>query len=229
MSSTSADVAVLEEVHFRYVEKATPVPAVRGVTLRVTPGEYLSIVGPSGAGKSTLLGLLGLLRTPTAGRVLIRGIDTTEMDDADRSKIRRETIGFVFQQFHLLPHLTAVENVEMALTHRGLPAAVRRVRARACLEKVQLLPRSHHTPNQLSGGEQQRVAIARAIAGEPALLLADEPAGNLDTASRDLVVQLLEELVDGGTALVIVTHDAELAVRSVSSIEYVDGKARQIR
>lgn len=229
MSSTSTDVALLDDVHFRYLGRGAPVAAVRGVTLRVPPGAYLSIVGPSGAGKSTLLGLLGLLQTPTAGRVLIRGLDTSHMEDVDRSRIRRRTIGFVFQQFHLLPYLTAIENVEMALTRRGMPVQLRRSRACACLEEVGLLTRGHHRPNQLSGGEQQRVAIARAIAGKPALVLADEPAGNLDTASRNLVIRLLERLVDGGTALVMVTHDNEVALRSVNSIEYVDGRARRLR
>ena len=201
------------------------VPALRGVTLRIRRGDYVAIVGPSGSGKSTLMHLLGALDRPTSGRLAIAGRDVAGLSPAEMALLRNETIGFVFQAFHLLPRTSAVDNVALPLVYRGVSAAVRRRRATEMLDRVGLGHRVKHRPNQLSGGEQQRVAIARALVTEPAVLLADEPTGNLDSATGESVLALLESLnADSGVALVLVTHDREVAGRARRQIAMRDGR-----
>lgn len=199
------------------------VRALAGVSFRIEDSEYVSLMGPSGSGKSTLLHVLGLLDRPTAGRYSIDGKDTTALDEEEQARVRRERIGFVFQSFHLVAYLTAFENVELPLVLSGLPAAERRERAEGALARIGLAERMDHLPDQLSGGQRQRVAIARAIVTEPAMLLADEPTGNLDRRSGDEVVALLEELNAGGITLVVVTHDLDLGARARRRIRLSDG------
>ena len=201
------------------------VEALRSVTLEVAPGDYLSIVGRSGSGKSTLMHLLGGLDRPTSGRLLIGGDDVATMSAPEMARLRNRTIGFVFQSFHLLARTSAVDNVALPLTYRGIRKGERRRTAAAVLERVGLAHRLDHRPNQLSGGEQQRVAIARALVTDPAVLLADEPTGNLDTASGQAVLALLEELnAEKSVALVVVTHDREVAARAGREITMSDGR-----
>ncbi len=200
------------------------VDALRGVSLRIDQGEYLAIVGPSGSGKSTLMHLLGCLDRPTTGSLRIGGREVADLDDTELAELRNRTIGFVFQSFQLLPRITATANVALPLVYRGTPRGERVDRARAALEKVGLGHRLDHRPNQLSGGEQQRVAIARALVAEPALLLADEPTGNLDTRSGNEVMAILESLnADQGVAVALVTHDHEVADRARRHIRIRDG------
>jgi putative ABC transport system ATP-binding protein len=201
------------------------VEALRGVTLEVAPGDYLSIVGRSGSGKSTLMHLLGGLDRPTSGRLLIGGEDVATMSAPAMARLRNQTIGFVFQSFHLLARTSAVDNVALPLTYRGIRKGERRRAAATVLERVGLGHRLDHRPNQLSGGEQQRVAIARALVTDPAVLLADEPTGNLDTASGQAVLGLLEDLnAEKEVALVVVTHDREVAARASREITMSDGQ-----
>src|SRR5262249_17811945 len=168
------------------------VHALRDVSLTISAGDFVSIIGPSGSGKSTMLGLLGCLDLPTEGVIRVGGVDVTTLDDANRSKLRGQSIGFVFQQFHLIPHLTALGNVETALLYREIRPPARRARAMQALERVGLGPRAHHRPVQMSGGEQQRVAIARAIVTEPLMVLADEPTGALDSTNAANVIEIFE-------------------------------------
>ena len=207
----------------RYLLGDTVVEALRGVSLRIEPGDYVAVVGPSGSGKSTLMHLLGGLDRPSSGRLLIGGRDVATLTPNQLAGLRNTTIGFVFQSFHLLGRTSAVDNVALPLVYRGLPARVRRQRAAAMLGQVGLGHRLDHRPNQLSGGEQQRVAIARALVTEPALLLADEPTGNLDTATGQAVLELLERGADSGVAVVLVTHDHEVAARARRTIVMRDG------
>jgi putative ABC transport system ATP-binding protein len=200
------------------------VPALRGVSLTIADGDYVAIVGPSGSGKSTLMHLLGGLDRPTGGRLVIGGRDVATLNPGEMAALRNETIGFVFQAFHLLARTSAVDNVGLPLVYRGLGAKARRERAAAMLERVGLAHRINHRPNQLSGGEQQRVAIARALVTDPSVLLADEPTGNLDTATGEAVLELLEELnTASGVAVVLVTHDREVAARAHREIRMRDG------
>ena len=200
------------------------VEALRGVTVEVAYGDYVSIVGRSGSGKSTLMHLLGGLDRPTSGTLLIGGRDVATLGPGEMAKLRNETIGFVFQAFHLLARTTAVDNVALPLVYRGMRAGERRKRAAAMLGRVGLSHRLDHRPNQLSGGEQQRVAIARALVTEPVVLLADEPTGNLDQATGRAVLDLLEEInLERQVALVMVTHDREVAARARRQVELRDG------
>jgi putative ABC transport system ATP-binding protein len=200
------------------------VNAVRGIDLRVEKGELLAIVGPSGSGKSTLLSLIGGIDTPTTGQMLLEGVDLASLSDDDRTILRRRRIGFIFQAFNLLPTLSAVENVALALELDGVREAEARPRAVAAIESVGLAARGDHLPSMLSGGEQQRVAVARALVINPALVLADEPTGNLDSASSRQVVQLLRDLVDKqGQTVVIVTHDLQLAEIADRTVRVRDG------
>ncbi|MDP7649995.1 MAG: ABC transporter ATP-binding protein [Candidatus Thalassarchaeaceae archaeon] len=199
------------------------VHALRDVSLDIRAGDFLSIVGPSGSGKSTLLGLLGVLDLPSSGAVRIQGTDMANLGDADRSRMRGGAIGFVFQQFHLIPHLTAVGNVETALLYRGLTAGKRHQRALDALEQVGLSSRSGHIPVQLSGGEQQRVAIARAIVTDPLMVLADEPTGALDSQNASNVMEIFADLQSPERAICVVTHDLGVAARTQRRITMLDG------
>jgi putative ABC transport system ATP-binding protein len=200
------------------------VTALDGVGLTILPGEFCAIVGRSGSGKSTLLGLLGCLDRPTSGTLRVNGVDLARLGDRGRSRLRGDLIGFVFQQFHLVPHLSALVNVETALLYRGLDRAGRRRLALAALGRVGLTDRAHHRPTQLSGGEQQRVALARALVTDPRVVLADEPTGNLDTENAAHVLELLEGSVSPGTAVIVVTHDPAVAARAARRIEMLDGR-----
>ena len=200
------------------------VHALDEVDLEIKENEYVSIMGVSGSGKSTLLNILGLLDTPTSGDYILSGINTSKMDDDEMAGIRSTKIGFVFQSFHLIPRLTAFENIEMPMILSGMNPKERSEKVSLALEKVGLTDRSDHKPEQLSGGQRQRVAIARSIVMEPDVLLADEPTGNLDTTSGKEVVKLIEELNIAGLTLIVVTHDREMGERSNRLIELRDGK-----
>ena len=200
------------------------VTALKGVSLTVEADDYLAIVGTSGSGKSTLMHLLGALDRPTSGTLLIGGRDVATLGPGEMAKLRNETIGFVFQSFHLLARTTAQDNVALPLVYRGVARRERRERAAAMLDRVGLAHRAGHRPNQMSGGEQQRVAIARALVTGPSVLLADEPTGNLDTATGESVLALLESLNAEGVAIVLVTHDREVAARARRQIRMRDGE-----
>jgi putative ABC transport system ATP-binding protein len=203
-----------------------PVVALAGVSLRVEPGELVAIVGPSGSGKTTLLHVMGTLERPTRGVVRIAGEDTSTMSDKQLSGVRARRLGFVFQQFFLLDGLSVLDNVADGLLYRGGRIADRRQQATAAIDHVGLSHRIRHRPNQLSGGEQQRTAIARAVAGRPAVVMADEPTGNLDSVTGAATLQLLRELHDEGTTIVVITHDHEVAAAMDRRIEIRDGKVR---
>ena len=202
--------------------------ALRDLTLEVSAGEFVAVTGPSGSGKTTFLNIAGLLEELTGGEYQLDGVDVKRLDDAARSKLRNEKIGFVFQSFNLIPDLNLFDNVDVPLRYRGFPRAERRRRIEGALERVGLGSRLRHYPAELSGGQQQRVAIARAIAGDPKLLLADEPTGNLDSQMAREVMQLLEELNAQGTIVVIVTHDPEIAARAQRNVHIVDGIAADL-
>jgi putative ABC transport system ATP-binding protein len=201
-----------------------PVVALAGVSLRIDEGELVAIVGPSGSGKSTLLHVMGTLERATRGVVRIAGEDTSTMSDKQLSGLRARRLGFVFQQFFLLDGLSVIDNVADGLLYRGGRLADRRQLAQAAIERVGLGHRRQHRPNQLSGGEQQRTAIARALAGRPALVMADEPTGNLDTATGTAILELLRELHEEGTTIVVITHDLDVAAAMERRIEIRDGR-----
>lgn len=200
------------------------VHALDDVSLQIREGEYVSIMGPSGSGKSTLLHAIGLLDKPNSGSYLLDGIETTVLAEEQRASLRRQKIGFVFQSFHLIPRLTAQENIELPMLLEGIAPAERRRRASEVMQRLNLADRAGHKPGELSGGQQQRVAIARAIVMRPSLLLTDEPTGNLDSKSGKDVLDLLEELHHSGMTLLMVTHDAVLGARAHRHIRMVDGR-----
>ena len=201
-----------------------PVHALRNIDLKIALGEYVSIMGASGSGKSTLLNILGCLDRPTAGSYRFASQETAHLDESELSRLRRHQIGFVFQFFHLVPRLTAAANVELPMIFAGIPPQERAARASKVLEMVGLTPRAGHRPDQLSGGEQQRVAIARAVVMNPALLLADEPTGNLDSASGREIVSLIEGMNERGLTLIVVTHDPQIGGRARRQIHLSDGR-----
>ncbi len=214
----------LRDVEKVYVTGSVAVRALQGVSLRIDPGEYVAVMGPSGSGKSTLMHIIGCLDVPTAGHYLLEGEDVGEMDEVDLARVRNRQIGFVFQQFNLLPSLSAWRNVELPLTYAGVGRDERRRRAQTALERVGLAQRMAHRPGELSGGQQQRVAVARALVTDPALILADEPTGNLDSASTEDALALFDELHDQGRTIVLITHEAEVAERARRVIRVRDGR-----
>lgn len=201
-----------------------PVRALDGVSLRIDVGELVAIVGQSGSGKSTLLHVAGTLDRPTSGSVSISGVNTSDMSEDQLAAVRSQHLGFVFQQFFLLEELSAAENVALGLVYRAVPPAARVQRARDVLDRVGLGHRWHHLPKEMSGGERQRVAIARALVAEPSLLLADEPTGNLDSASTGAILDLIERLNDEGVTVAIITHDLDVAERAPRTISVSDGR-----
>lgn len=223
MSNNSNPVIRVHGVNKTFHLGDEPVHALNNIELTVNAGEYLSVMGPSGSGKSTFLNMLGLLDVPDNGEYWLAGADTVPMTEEQRAVYRREQIGFVFQSYHLVPRLTAAENIELPLILAGIAPAERKRRLTPIIERLGLGSRAGHLPNQLSGGQRQRVAIGRAIIMKPNLLLADEPTGNLDSQSGSEVVQLLEELHHDGITLVVVTHDADLGRRAHRRIRMVDG------
>ncbi|MCK9990532.1 MAG: putative ABC transport system ATP-binding protein [Rugosibacter sp.] len=202
------------------------VHALARIDLQIEAGEYVAVVGPSGSGKSTLLNLLGLLDQPTSGTYHLEGRDVTTLSPDEQAAVRSRRIGFVFQSFHLVPRLTAAENIALPMMLAGMPASVRERRVQQALRNFGLDARGHHRPDELSGGQRQRVAIARATIMQPAALLADEPTGNLDRATGDEVIHLLEGLNASGVTLIIVTHDAKLAARARRQITMEDGRVK---
>jgi putative ABC transport system ATP-binding protein len=198
--------------------------ALADIHLEIRGGEYVAVAGPSGCGKTTLLSILGLLDSPTDGEYLLDGQPVARLTAADRARIRNRRIGFIFQAFNLIGDLTVYENVELPLTYRGLPGAERRSRVQQALERVGMAHRTRHYPSQLSGGQQQRVAVARAVAGDPAILLADEPTGNLDSANGEVVMELLAGLHQGGATICMVTHDPRYARHADRAVHLFDGR-----
>lgn len=206
-----------------YMQGKIPVHALTDVSFDVKKGEFLSIVGPSGSGKSTLLSLIGLLDRPTSGSVFIDSMEVTTVTESQAPKIRREKIGFVFQHFNLIPTLTALENVDIAMRFARVSKHDRRERAVELLDQIGLRERMKHKPSELSGGEQQRVSIARAMANHPAIILADEPTGEVDTKTRDMIVEILKGLSEKGQTILVVTHDTAVAQRTARMITMRDG------
>ena len=213
----------LDEVAKTYRTGSLQVAALRGVSIRIEAGEYVAIMGPSGSGKSTLMHIIGCLDVPTGGRYRLAGEDVSRLSEAALAEIRNRRVGFVFQQFNLLPSLAAWRNVELPLLYAGIPREERKRRALAELGRVGLADRVAHRPGELSGGQQQRVAVARALVGDPALILADEPTGNLDSAATGEVLVLLDELHAQGRTIVLITHEAEVAGRAQRVIHLRDG------
>jgi len=214
----------LNNIHRIFEVGDQQVHALNDVNLEINDGEYLSIMGPSGSGKSTLLNLLGLLDRPTSGEYILNDRKITTLSDDQQTELRRDQIGFVFQFFHLVPRLTALENIELPMVLAGISPAERRQRVEKILDAVGLEGRAHHKPEQLSGGQRQRVAIARATIMQPSVLLADEPTGNLDSVSGAEVIEVLEGLNRQGITLIVVTHDAALGGRAAREIKMVDGR-----
>jgi putative ABC transport system ATP-binding protein len=217
-------VIALTEVSKVFLTDEVETHALAGIDLTIARGEYVSIAGPSGCGKSTLLSILGLLDTPSKGAYLLNGRPVANLAAAERARVRNREIGFIFQSFNLIGDLSVYENVELPLTYRGMSAADRRQRVHAALERVGMAHRAKHLPSQLSGGQQQRVAVARAVAGEPLILLADEPTGNLDSKSGEAVMALLAELHQAGATICIVTHDPRYARHAQRHVHLFDGR-----
>ena len=210
-----------------YVMGAEEIHALRGVSVEIERGEYIAIMGPSGSGKSTLMNLMGCLDTPTRGSYLLNGRRVSDMNDNELARIRNAEIGFVFQTFNLLPRVSALYNVELPLVYAGLAARDRETRAKAALEKVDLLPRMTHRSNELSGGQRQRVAIARALVNNPSLLLADEPTGNLDSKTGAEIMALFARLHQAGNTIVLVTHEADVAAFAHRILHLKDGQVEK--
>jgi putative ABC transport system ATP-binding protein len=224
MSSNRTTLIQLQGIKKVFYTEEVETHALSDVHLEIKKGEYVSIAGPSGCGKTTLLSILGLLDAPTDGEYLIDGQPVGTLSAAERARVRNREIGFVFQAFNLIGDLTVHENVELPLTYRGMSAAERKRRVNEALEEVGMSDRAKHYPPQLSGGQQQRVAVARAVAGDPAILLADEPTGNLDSSNGEAVMDLLQQLHQGGATICMVTHDPRYAAHADRSINLFDGR-----
>src|SRR5207302_7626316 len=210
-----------------YVMGAEQIHALRGVSIQIERGEYVAIMGPSGSGKSTLMNLIGCLDTPTKGSYTLNGKEVAAMNDDELARIRNEEIGFVFQTFNLLPRATALHNVELPLVYGGVSAKDRQERARQALEKVELMSRASHRPNELSGGQRQRVGIARALVNNPSILLADEPTGNLDSNTGVEIMAVFERLHEAGKTIILVTHEADIAAYAHRVISIRDGQVEK--
>ena len=210
-----------------YIMGDQEIHAVSGVDIEIHRGEYVAIMGPSGSGKSTLMNLIGCLDTPSKGQYYINGRLVSDMDDDELARIRNKEIGFVFQTFNLLPRATALHNVELPLIYAGMPSEQRMARAKQALQQVDLEPRMYHKPNELSGGQRQRVAVARALVNNPSILLADEPTGNLDTATGNEIMALFERLHEAGNTIVLVTHEHDIAIHAHRVIHIRDGKVEK--
>jgi len=223
-SANGTSVIKLKSVAKVFLTDEVETHALSDVNLDVARGEYVSIAGPSGCGKSTLLSILGLLDSASSGEYWLNGQAVADLPAKDRARVRNREIGFIFQSFNLIGDLTVFENVELPLTYRGMPTSDRRDRVTAALERVGMAHRAKHLPSQLSGGQQQRVAVARAVAGEPAMLLADEPTGNLDSKSGESVMDLLHELHRAGATICMVTHDPRYARHAERNIHLFDGR-----
>jgi putative ABC transport system ATP-binding protein len=214
----------LEDVTKVFLTDEIETHALSGIQLEIKAGEYVSIAGPSGCGKSTLLSIIGLLDTPSEGTYLLEDRPAQGLTAAERARVRNRQIGFIFQSFNLIGDLTVYENVELPLTYRGMPAAERKRRVTQALERVGMAHRAKHLPSQLSGGQQQRVAVARALGGSPAVLLADEPTGNLDSHNGEAVMNLLSELHRAGSTIVMVTHDSRFSRQATRTVHLFDGR-----
>ena len=224
MTTSPQPLIRLEDVKKVFYTDEVETHALAGTHLSIAPGEYVSITGPSGCGKSTLLSILGLLDTPTDGNYWLNNRPVAELSPSERARIRNREVGFIFQSFNLIGDLNVYENVELPLTYRGLSSAERKERVTDALERVGMAHRAKHLPSQLSGGQQQRVAVARAVAGQPLILLADEPTGNLDSKNGEAVMDLLRELHQGGATICMVTHDPRYARYADRAIHLFDGR-----
>lgn len=213
----------LEEIKKSYYLGKEPLPVLKGISLDIYKNEYVALMGPSGSGKSTLMNILGCLDSPTGGRYILNGKDVSRMPDDDLAAVRNKEIGFVFQQFNLLPRLTAAENVALPLIYSGVPKKERMERSEAVLGKVKLLDRMHHKPNELSGGQCQRVAIARALINNPAIILADEPTGNLDSKTSYEIMDILGKIHNDGNTVILVTHEEDISMFAHRIIRLKDG------
>ena len=213
----------LEDIRKSYFLGKEPLPVLKGISLDVNKNEYVALMGPSGSGKSTLMNILGCLDSPTGGRYILNGKDVSRMPDDDLAAVRNKEIGFVFQQFNLLPRLTAQENVALPLIYSGVPKKERLERSEAVLSKVKLLDRMHHKPNELSGGQCQRVAIARALINNPAIILADEPTGNLDSKTSYEIMDILGKIHADGNTVILVTHEEDISMFASRIIRLKDG------
>lgn len=214
----------IENLYKIYQMGDSEVHALDGVDLHIAPHEFVAIIGPSGSGKSTLMNMIGCLDTPTSGKYFLNGNDVSDLSDDQQATIRNQTIGFIFQQYNLLPKLNARENVELPLVYRGVPAGKRRKMAMEALARVGLAERADHMPRELSGGQQQRVSIARALAGRPPLILADEPTGALDSRTGAELMKMLKELHEEGNTIVLITHDSNIARQAKRIVRIQDGK-----
>jgi putative ABC transport system ATP-binding protein len=210
-----------------YVMGSEEIHALRGVSIEIEKGEYVAIMGPSGSGKSTLMNLIGCLDTPSQGSYLLNGKQVSQMNDNELARIRNEEIGFVFQTFNLLPRASALHNVELPLIYAGVPSKERQERAKDALRKVELETRMSHKPNELSGGQRQRVAIARALVNQPSILLADEPTGNLDSATSEEIMGLFEALYREGQTILLVTHESDIAAHARRQVHLKDGRVER--
>ncbi|HSB93538.1 MAG TPA: ABC transporter ATP-binding protein [Flavitalea sp.] len=213
----------LEDIRKSYFMGKQAISVLKGITMTIRKNEYVALMGPSGSGKSTLMNILGCLDSPTAGRYILNGHDVSKMEDDDLADVRNKEIGFVFQQFNLLPRLTALENVALPLVYAGIAKKLRNEMAMEVVQKVGLEERSHHRPNELSGGQCQRVAIARALVNTPSLILADEPTGNLDTKTSVEIMEIFQKIHDSGNTVVLVTHEEDIAHYAQRVIRLRDG------